>query len=314
MDAGCTSQDQLARHSSPSSSPHSTTIIVVLRKYISLDISNKNANLLSMEKASATASAASATISSTPWKSRPITTLFLLTVVSFLPSFHYCVRAHHHHPVCSSRHHRCQPLGQFLLVVSPSLALLPAFSLSLSVSLRLPFSREYRSTTTTIYTALERWSLLEPRKTTRSSSAFDLHRCSREPITRPFSLSSTLSFPGNACTCSFCHSLSFLRLQKPRDKKNIPRSGETDRPAPYATTSVALTRYICPSPSLPCLSCTLRRFDSGGLLYEMSTGASEQSLTQKLNNLFVKNYVENKVTFERFQSKNYKYITDIKYP
>lgn len=134
--------------------------------------SNKNLDLLSIEKASAAASAASATSNNTPRKSRPITTLFLLTVVSFLPSFHHCVRAHHHHhhPVCSSRHHRCQPLG-ITSFFSPSLACPLAgflfFSLSFSL-LCLSFSREYRSTTTTtIRTAVgwdgHCWNLARPR-------------------------------------------------------------------------------------------------------------------------------------------------------
>lgn len=70
--------------------------------------SNKDTDLLSVEKAPAAASTASAASSSTPRQSRPITTLFLLTVVSFVPSFYYCVTAHHHHP--SAERHRCQPL------------------------------------------------------------------------------------------------------------------------------------------------------------------------------------------------------------
>lgn len=109
---------------------------VVVAPKIFRDEIGMRIDLLSIEKASAAASAASATSSSTPRESRPMTTLFLLTVVSFLPSFHHCVRAHHHHPVCSIRHHRCQPLDTTSFF-SPSLArpLAGFLFLPLSVSL-----------------------------------------------------------------------------------------------------------------------------------------------------------------------------------
>lgn len=122
----------------------------------------KCGDLLSVEKASAAASTASATSSSTPRVSRPITTLFLLTVVSFVPPFRHCVTAnnHHHH---YRRHHRRHhhpsgsgappplPTSRLLpaaTVSSPRpLSLAPSMGFSLSLSL-LPF--EYRSTTITI--------------------------------------------------------------------------------------------------------------------------------------------------------------------
>lgn len=109
------------------------------------DIYTQILYLLSVEKASvpdSAANAASTTSSSTPRESRPITTLFLLTAVFSVPSFHHCVTVHYHHHPIERHHHRCQPFGAFY---DDSFFLFPPFSLSLLSYFCLQFLSQWIS-------------------------------------------------------------------------------------------------------------------------------------------------------------------------
>lgn len=131
----------------------------------------KKANLLSTEKESVGASAANkanATSSSTPRKSRPITTLFLLSAVSFVPSFHHCVTVHHHHPT-QRHHHRCQPLGASCHD-SSSLSFSPCPFLFRRLSRRISINNNNNNNNNNPRCDRTRQSLMEPQKTMRSSS------------------------------------------------------------------------------------------------------------------------------------------------
>lgn len=218
--------------------------------------------------------------------------------MSFLPPFHHCVRAHHHHPaVCSSREPP-PPLPtsryhEFLLTFrrfsrSPSYRLSPSPSLSYSRSSFLPMNIDQQQHYAPLPARRSDEMLTDgtARKTTRSRSLRStsifvrVTAESNNPLF--FFLFFTLSLLSKACL-SVTHS-SFSRL--PRNEKNIPPSGETDRPAPYAANFSHGSREIYLSFSLfsrsaSCLSCSLCRFGSGGLPCEASKGFGAKSSTQK---------------------------------
>lgn len=158
------------------------------------DIYTQILYLLSVEKASvpdSAANAASTTSSSTPRESRPITTLFLLTAVFSVPSFHHCVTVHYHHHPTERHHHRCQPFGAFY---DDSFFLFPPLSLSLSSPTSVSSSSHngYRSTITITTTRAVvpngRWSLVQLRKATMRSRASTTSVFVKSSTTRCFPL------------------------------------------------------------------------------------------------------------------------------